>query len=229
MVVPEQVLSLQKIGEDVSPYWHPSSPDGRHLGLEPGENVLMAGQCTVKCPLWTLPDATTIVVTDRRLAFLSLDFDKGGGWVGLGPAGLAISLAANTVSRHRASQRSAGLVAIGQLRHEWIESVELRIQKALLGPVDAYIDLTVPTARGRLVVELWGRHVVNENLATWLASLLLWHRTCLEAHLTVGERMELEALRAQIQEKTPIPKDGMRWLLPGNIEQLISAVAPPQG
>jgi len=228
MVVPDQVLGLQQIGEGVQPYWVPSSADGVHLRLEPGENVLRAGRCRVKSSAgnWILPDDTTIVVTDRRIAFMSTDFDKGGGWVGFGAAGLAISVAANIVSKHRAAKRSAGLVAIGQLRHEWIDSVELRRERALLGPVTTYVYLTAPTVNGSVDVELWGTHVVNQDLAVWLASLLVWHRTSLAAHMTYSERAELERVRILVEDPSLGRKDGMKWILPGDIEKLVAAVAP---
>jgi hypothetical protein len=101
---------------------------------------------------WVLPNPTTLVVTDRRTAFLTTQFDKGGGWVGFGVAGLAVATTANAVSKRRAAQRSAGRVAIGQARHEWLTGITLRRVKALIGVVDTYIDLTVATAAGAL----WG-------------------------------------------------------------------------
>lgn len=227
MAVPDQILGLQRIGDEGQPYWAPSTDDGTHLRLEPGENVIVESQCRVRCSAagWTLPDNTAVVVTDRRTAFISCDFDKGGGWVGFGAAGLAISVAANAVSKHRAAKRSAGLVVIGQIRHEWIQSLELRKEKALLGPVSTYLDLTAPTAHGSVTVELWGPHLINEKMATWLVSLIVWHRSSFDGDMTLKERTELERVKSSLQDQQHGLSDGMKWFLPGNTEQLSAAAA----
>lgn len=226
MELPDQVLGLQRIGEEASSYWTASSDDGVRLRLEPGETVHLVGQSRVKSSAenWTLPDDTEVVVTDRRIAFLTRNFDTGGGWIGFGAAGLAISVAANVVSKRRAAYRSAGLVAIGQLRHEWIESVELRREKALIGVVSTYIDLRTRTARGSVDVELWGPHVVDEKLARWLVSLLLWHRSLLKPHLSADELANLEDMKSLPLDQPLGAKEGRKWLLPGKVEHLIATV-----
>lgn len=83
-MLPQEVLVVRGVGDTASPYWTASSLDGIQLHLEPGESLLYVGYCRVSQvtpKAWALPDTTTVVVTDRRTAFLTTQFDKGGGGV----------------------------------------------------------------------------------------------------------------------------------------------------
>ncbi|WP_284982342.1 hypothetical protein [Arthrobacter sp. efr-133-TYG-118] len=228
MTFPDQLLGLQEVGSEVQPYWAVGSPDGSRLQLEAGESVQFTCSCQVsglKPASWKLPDGTTLIVTDRRIAFLTMDFDKGGGWVGLGAVGLAVALTANAVSKARAKRRSAGLVAIGNIRHEWIESVVLREQKPLIGGADHYIDIMVRTSRGLAGIELWsGRSVVVPKLALWLAAMIAWHRASISVPFTVAERFELERLKSLAERGVTIPAGSFTLQIPGNVEASITAI-----
>jgi nuclear transport factor 2 (NTF2) superfamily protein len=224
--LPKQVLAIREIGDSDLPYWSAASDDGARLRLEPGETLHWTGRCRVRSlrpDHWTLPDDTILVVTDRRTAFLTTGFDKGGGWAGFGAAGLAVALTANAISKRRAANRSAGRVAIGQLRHEWIESVELRKVKALIGLTDTYLDLTVATEAGSAVIELWGRAVANEQFAHWLAGLMAWQRLTLHVEMDNEDRATLERLGSNGGAMEAARLSGSaKWRLPGNIQDLIS-------
>lgn len=59
-------------------------------------------------------------ITDSRVVFACEKFDKGGGWMGFGLAGMTFAAGANIVSRARAAQRRKGNVLVGQVRYAWL-------------------------------------------------------------------------------------------------------------
>jgi hypothetical protein len=228
MTLPERLLAVREVGDLDRPYWTAASEDGEQLVLEPGETQQWAGRCPVRSlgpNTWTLPDSTLLVVTDRRTAFLTTAFDKGGGWAGFGVAGLAIATTANAVSKRKAAKRSGGKVAIGHFRHEWVQAVELRTRKPLIGVVDRYVDITVATAGGSTVIELFGRGVANEAFSHWLVATLAWQRQgLLPEQVGPQDRATLELLSAPGGPQEAAQLSGStRWELPGNTESLISA------
>jgi hypothetical protein len=64
-----------------------------------------------------------VVITDARVIVYCEKYDKGGGWVGFGGAGLAFSLAANAVSKARAASRRRGKLLVGHVRYPWLGRV----------------------------------------------------------------------------------------------------------
>ncbi len=64
-----------------------------------------------------------VYITDGRLALACEKYDKGGGWVGFGGAGVLIAVTANAVSKARAASRSRGKVLVGHIRYPWIKAV----------------------------------------------------------------------------------------------------------
>jgi hypothetical protein len=227
-MLPQQILAIRDIGDIDSPYWAASSDDGVQLLLEPGESLLYVGYCRVKqiSPAgWTLPDSTTVVVTDRRIAFLTRQFDTGGGWSGFGVAGLAVAVTANAVSKRRAAARSAGKVAVGQIRHEWLTGIALRSVKALIGATDTYIDLTCATAAGSRTLELWGRAVVSEDFTRWLVRTVCIHRLAMLPPEQSDARAALQRYHDGGQDQAPTGKpNDICWYFPGRTDDLISAV-----
>ncbi len=227
-MLPRQLLVVREIGDTDMPYWSAASADGVQLLLEPQEELLYVGYCRVSQKTqknWTLERPTTVVITNRRTAFLTTQFDKGGGWVGFGVAGLAVAVTANAVSKQRAAKRSAGKVAIGQVRHEWVTEISLRRRKALIGAVDTYLDLTVATAAGPCVIELWATGVITEDLTRWFAGTLAVHRLALlsPAPPELAERLELyKAGRGELS--LPDRPDRLTWMFPGKPDELIAAV-----
>lgn len=226
-MLPQQILAIRNIGDTDTPYWAASSADGVQLLLEPGESLLYVGYCRVRQirPAgWTLPDSTTVVVTDRRLAFLTTRFDTGGGWSGFGVAGLAVAVTANAVSKRRAAARSAGKVAVGQIRHEWLTAIGLRSVKALIGAIDTYIDLTCATAAGSRTLELWGRSVVSEDFTRWLVRTACVNRLAMLPREQSDARATLQRYHDGGQDRSPTGKPGdLYWSFPGRTDELISA------
>ena len=239
-MLPQGLVLIREIGNTEAPYWTAASRDGVHLELEPGESVLHVCSCTVSQlspkgaqlqpkPLqllpkaWTLEHPTTVVITDRRTAFLTTQFDKGGGWAGFGIVGASVALTANAVSRSRAAKRSTGRVAIGQVRHEWLTSIGLRFRRPLLG-LDTYIHLAAATTAGAAVIELQKAKVIDEPLTRWLVSTVATHRMAL---LPPGspDAGTLRGYKADgggaINGANP---GDLRWPLPGATAELIANV-----
>jgi hypothetical protein len=239
-MLPQRLVLVRDIGDTEVPYWTPATLDGHHLYLEPGESVLYRCSCTVSQlsskgvqlspkpaqvlpTAWELPSPTTVVITDRRIAFLTTQFDKGGGWGGVGTAGLAVAAAANAVSRSRAAKRSAGKVAIGQVRHEWLTSIGLRYRKPVFG-LDTYLHLAAATAAGPAVIQLYKPKVINEQLARAILSTVAAHRM----ELLPPDSTDLATLHkyktssdGAIQGANP---GDLRWLLPGGADDLVAGV-----
>jgi hypothetical protein len=227
-MLPRQLLAVREIGDTQVPYWSAATADGVQLLLEPDEELLFVGYCRVRQNTqksWTLDRPTTLVITSRRTAFLTTQFDKGGGWVGFGAAGLAVAATANAVSKQRANKRSAGKVAIGHVRHEWVTEISLRRRKALIGAVDTYLDLTVATASGPRVIELWATNVITEDLARWFTGTMALHRLKLlsAAPPELAERLEVYKT-GRGEMTTPDRPDQLTWVFPGKADELIAAV-----
>jgi len=230
-MLPQQIILVREIGDIGHPYWTASSLDGLHLVLEPGEAVLHVGNYRISQIIpraWVMPDTTAVVVTDRRIGFLTTRFDKGGGWVGLGIAGLAVAATANAVSKRRAAERSAGRVAVGQVRHEWITEISLRRKKALIGVVDTYVDITLASSAGPRVIEIWCRGLSDGQFIRWLVDVVSAHRMTLltpgSADITALQRYQNGSHDAARASKPNDP----RWLLPGNSAELIDLVITRQ-
>ncbi|MGH3119743.1 MAG: zinc-ribbon domain-containing protein [Streptosporangiaceae bacterium] len=100
-----------------------------------------------------------IYITDGRVALACEKYDKGGGWVGFGGAGLLVAVTANAVSKARAASRSRGKVLVGHIRYPWLKSVgassksgftsdeAIRLEYSEKGPgapVRKMLELTLP-------------------------------------------------------------------------------------
>lgn len=224
MTPPEQLIGFHELGERSHSCWVPSSSDGAHLDLEQGDCLHWAGEAVISSNAqgWKLPNSR-LVATDRRTAFLTRDFDKGGGWIGFGTAGVLIAGAANAVSILRAKKRSAGLVLVGQMRHEWVHAVGVRHNVAkLTRALDTYVDLHGATTTGPADISLWGPFA-DDHLGAWLAMLISWHRMpWMPEH-----RTELDQLRENLTSFAAWGQgsDALSRV-PGDAERLIQRVGP---
>jgi hypothetical protein len=228
-MLPATTISIRMIGDTSDAYWSASSEDGVHLVLETDERVLWTGRYEVRsagAADWRLSDDTTLIVTDRRLAFLTTKFDTGGGWAGFGVVGLAVATTANVVSKSRAAARSAGKVAIGQVRHEWLKSVTLRRVKALIGVTDTYVDLTLPTKGGPLTLTLWGRPALTEDFARWLASVVAAHQMTVPLPRSAGQSKTLTSYGVGAPGSATGKRSDLTWAFPDDPESLIRMLAP---
>lgn len=243
-MLPQQIVCIREIGDTEAPYWAAASLDGIQLHLEPGEPLLHVCHCYVSqisekgtrikpSPSQTLPkawemgEAATVVITDRRIAFLTTQFDKGGGWSGFGVAGLAVAVTANAVSRSRAAKRSAGKVAIGQVRYEWLTAIAVRYRKPVFG-LDTYIHLAAATTAGTAVIELYKPKVIDEKLARWMVGTAAKNRSALlppgSGDLSLLQRYA-DSGKGAVQGANP---GDLRWPMPGNTAELIATVIAQQ-
>src|SRR5580700_3868390 len=87
-----------------------------------------------------------VFVTDCRVALACEKFVKGGGWIGLGPAGLAVAMTANAVSKARARARRKGKILVGQVRYPWVKQIGFRPKRALRN--DGQIRLVIEDGTG---------------------------------------------------------------------------------
>lgn len=243
-MLPQQIVCIRQIGDTEAPYWAAASLDGVQLHLEPGESLLHVCYCNVSRisdkgtsikpspaqtlpKAWELPEAATVVITDRRIAFLTTQFDKGGGWTGFGVAGLAVAATANAVSKSRAAKRSAGKVAIGQVRYEWLTAIAVRYRKPVFG-LDTYIHLAAATTTGTAVIELYKPKVIDEKLARWMVSTAASNRIALlppdSSDLALLQTYA-DSGKGAVQGANP---GDLRWPLPGNTAELIANVIARQ-
>ena len=243
-MLPREIVGIREVGNTEHPYWTAASLDGVQLHLEPGESLLHVCYCGVSQisekgtritpspsqtlpKAWEFPEAVTVVITDRRIAFLTTQFDKGGGWVGFGVAGLAVAATANAVSKSRAAKRSAGKIAIGQIRHEWLTSIGVRYRKPVFG-LDTYVHLAAATTAGAAVIELYKPKVIDEKLARWLVSTVATNRMALLPPDS-GDLALLQTYadsgKGAVQGANP---GDLRWPLPGSPDDLIANVIAQQ-
>lgn len=230
--LPERTVQLADIGQSGGTYDLASAGNGTHLDLEEGERApVLVSRCRVSASgaeSWSLPDQTEILLTNRRFAWLTTAFDQGGGWAGFGAVGLIVSSTANAVSKRRAARRSAGKVAVGHVRHEWVNAVRLRRRKSLLGMVDTYVDLVLTTAQGQVIVELWGKGVADEKFASWLVKIIAYERLMLAGEVLPAA--DVAALR-QLADggggdtawRMGPDTSGTKWVLPGDTSTLVAS------
>ena len=231
-MLPQEIMTIRQIGDTRSPYWAAATLDGATVLLEPGEVLLHTGYCQVSAasPEPRKLPGSALAVTQRRTVFLTTQFDTGGGWTGFGLAGLAVAVTANAVSKRRAARRSAGQVAIGQVRHEWLTGISLRRRKALIGAVDTYLDLTVATARGTQVIELWNAHTISEDFARWLVRTVSQNRAELLGPGAAADAAAVPNSKPGGQRAAPADRPGdIGWSFRGNTDELIAAAIAVQG
>jgi hypothetical protein len=231
-LLPQRTMAMAEIGAGLEPYWWAYTADGETIELEEGEREVVNSTCrvtTIAKPKVILPDSTTFLVTDRRIAWVTRDFLKGGGYSGFTPAGVITAAGMNAVSKRRAAKKREGKAAYGQVRYEWLEGLVLRSKKALFGTVDYYIDLMVPCLQGNEKIELWskaqnGSRTVDDSLAKTLAELVLERRLALAPELRADCEEQLARVRNGIGDATNTLKAGeFGWVFPGKIEDLVDA------
>jgi hypothetical protein len=143
----------------------------------------------ISAKLWT---------TDSRIVLACSKYDKGGGWRSWSAAAIPVTLAANTVSKARASRRRAGKMLVGQVPYASLVSVGCKPRGTPLGhDVLRFgtIDPTLGTFRGLLLdVELPRQHSATE-IARQIARFVAGRRLDSGRNLDDGLREHLSGLR----------------------------------
>jgi hypothetical protein len=117
-----------------------------------------------------------VLITGQRVALACEKYDKGGGWVG----SPSLMVAANAVSKARASRRRRGNVLVGHVRYQWLASVGylsrgglLKLEIVRLGLVDGSVEpqrpiilqLELPT---NISASKVAGHIVERAATFWL-------------------------------------------------------------
>ena len=127
-----------------------------------------------------LTQETTLLVTDRRIAWVTTDYLPHLHRNGFTAPGLLTATMYNAKSKRRAEKQSTGKAAFGQFRFEWIRALMLRNKKSAFGE-GFYVILLVPTYQGLEQVELWSPNVktgrtIGEGFAEKIATLAIERR-----------------------------------------------------
>jgi hypothetical protein len=161
------LLAVREIGAHPDPLY--PSPSEQPDGVEPRANdgpvsdpLLVSELVVYEIPPGGLPkrllrlhDITAAVrTTDARITVACSKYDKGGGWAPWGAGGIPLALAANAVSKARASKRRVGRMLVGQVPYPGLVSVGYRPRLTLLGRDQlrfGSFDPTIKTFRGLLL------------------------------------------------------------------------------
>lgn len=123
-----------------------------------------------------------VYITDGRVALACEKYDKGGGWVGFGGAGVLVAVTANAVSKAMAAKRSRGKVLVGHVRYPWLkmvgaaskssfvtaEAIRLEYAEKLPGGVvRKMLELTLPK---NIDATLVAQEITRRAAAFWLAN-----------------------------------------------------------
>ncbi|MGA8744883.1 MAG: hypothetical protein WB507_03350 [Solirubrobacterales bacterium] len=105
--------------------------------------------------LLRLPDITAALrTTDKRITVACSKYDKGGGWAPWTPGAIPVALAANAVSKARASKRRVGKMLVGEVPYQGLVSVGFKPRSTPLGRDQlrfGSFDPTIKTFRGLLL------------------------------------------------------------------------------
>jgi len=164
--------------------------------------------------------------TDWRIVLACSKYDKGGGWRSWSAAAIPVTLAANTVSKVRASRRRAGKMLVGQVPYSLLVSVGCKPRSTPLGhDVLRFgtVDPTLGTFRGLLLdVELPRQQSATE-VARRITGLVAGRRLDSGEVLDDGMRQQLSGLRQPGPLLAP-PKEFTSYFL-GNPSDAIVVAA----
>ena len=168
-------------------------------------------------------DGAWVVITDRRVAFSSNDFDRADTYFGMGGLGAAVSVVANARSRKKAAQRREGKMLVGHVRHEWITGVTLDRVRWIGGPT-TILGLRVRMGAGDAVVQARAKPDLPFEFASWLAQLVAQHRLNLGQDLAgdVQDLIRRAAEGNQVANVDTLPQH-FDWNLPGTAESHVRA------
>lgn len=165
--------------------------------------------------------------SEARFVFVCRRYDRGGGWSGWDPTGLAIAVVANVVSKARAAGRSRGTALTGHLRYPWISFIGFEPKLGWM--TDEILRLVYGTADERYMLELKFKSGVNAgSLAYTLMQRVVAYRLADRSRKSNNEIRELCELLARGPAGAPPPGKIAGYSLPGSIPAGAGAEhAPP--
>jgi hypothetical protein len=87
----------------------------------------------------------TLRITNSRIVVACSKYDKGGGWAPWSPSAIPVALAANAVSKARASRRRTGKMLVGQVPYQRLLSVGCKPCSTAMGHDQLRIGTVDPT------------------------------------------------------------------------------------
>jgi hypothetical protein len=156
--------------------------------------------------LLRLSDITaSLRTTDKRIIVACSKYDKGGGWAPWTPGAIPMALAANAVSKARASKRRQDKMLVGQVPYQGLVSVGFKPRSSPLGRDQlrfGSFDPTLKTFRGLLLDVSLPRAHAGADLARLIAAHAA---TC---RLTSGDDLDDKAREHLRSLQAPAPLQG---------------------
>jgi hypothetical protein len=199
--VPDVFLSIVEVGASARVgYECPAVDEDVELVLEPGERLVDRFAGEFRGPLGILSASTSIVVTDRRCAWIDTRFAEGASW-----SRLQVHDGVHDDGRRE--------VAAGHVRHEWLAAVRLRRQRDATGTTSSYVDLVAMTSQGDRVLTGF----FADDLADRAAEVVV--RAAAERWLAEGadllDAQESQRLREHARTHVvPGPAGTTEWVMP---------------
>jgi len=168
--------------------------------------------------LLRLQDLTAAVrTTDWRITVACSKYDKGGGWSPWTLGAVPVALAANAVSKARASRRRQGKMLVGQVPYRSLVSVGYKPRSTPIGHDQLRLgtfDPTVKAFRGLLLDLSLPRGQSGADVARGIAAFAAGRRLDSGERLDETIRKHLTKLRnpAPVQ---PVPKQFASYFLIG--------------
>lgn len=139
-----------------------------------------------------------VTTTDSRIVVACSKYEKGGGWTPWTAAAIPVALAANAVSKTRASRRRQGKMLVGQVPYKWLLSVGFRARTTPMGHDRlrlGTVDPTLQTFRGLLLDLTLPRQRSGAELARRITALAATRRLASGEDLGDNLREHLDGLR----------------------------------
>lgn len=155
-----------------------------------------------------------VCTTDSRIVMACSKYDTGGGWKSWSLGAIPVTLAANTVSKVRASRRRVGKMLVGQVPYKLLLSVGYKPRGTPLGHDQLRIgtlDPTIKTFRGLTLDVTLPRQASAADIAQNIAARAAAYR--LDSGDEDGaSRERLTALRSPAPLQ-PVPRQFVSYFL----------------
>jgi hypothetical protein len=205
------ILAVREVGSAEDPLYPApgEQADSVQLRAEDGQPSppLLISELTVReIPLGSNPKrllrvrdiSAKVWTTDWRIVLACSKYDKGGGWRSWSVGAIPVTLAANTVSKVRASRRRAGKMLVGQVPYKSLVSIGHRPRSTPIGHDQlrlGTVDPTLQTFRGLLLDLALPRQHSGVEVARQIAGFAAGRRLDSGEDLDEDWREHLSGLR----------------------------------